>query len=83
MVYSNIQMDRKRLDCDATSEMSFRNKLELANAVRAGKSSLARQSFVENHRNPKIESQTELSALTKAAREGHDSIVKLLLQYHQ
>ena len=82
MVNSHIQMDRKRLDCNATSEMSFRNELELTNAVRAGNSSLVRQILVENRLNPKIENQTKLSALTEAAREGHDSIVKLL-RHHQ
>lgn len=61
--------------------MSFRNELELTNAVRAGNSSLVRQILVENRLNPKIENQTKLSALTEAAREGHDSIVKLLLQH--
>ena len=75
MVNSHIQMDKKRLNCDATSEMSFRNELELTNAVRAGNNSLVRQILVENRFNPKIENQTKLSALTEAAREGHDSIV--------
>ena len=67
-------MDRKKLNCDATSEMSFKNELELINAVRAGNNSLVRQILVGNCLNPKIENQTKFSALTKAAREGHDSI---------
>lgn len=78
-VHSHIQMDRKRSNCDATSEMFFRNELELIKVVRAGNNSLVRQILVENSLNPKIENQTKSSALTKAAREGHDSIVKLLL----
>lgn len=48
-------MDRKKLNCDATSEMSFKNELELINAVRAGNNSLVRQILVENSLNPKIE----------------------------